>query len=44
MDLEISNFLRAEYPQDFVVHAPELFSGGRLMDLASIDKIIGAFH
>ena len=43
MDLEISNFLGAEYPQDFVVHAPELFSGGRLMDLASIDKNYRSF-
>ncbi|MDA8912446.1 N-acetylneuraminate synthase family protein [Pseudomonadales bacterium] len=37
LDLNIDEFLSGEYHCDFVVHAPELFSGSRLMDLASPD-------
>lgn len=38
LDLDLSEFLHGEYESDFVVHAPELFSGSRLMDLASSDE------
>jgi sialic acid synthase SpsE/endonuclease IV len=38
LDLNIGDFLNAEYECDFVVHAPELFSESRLMDLASPDE------
>jgi len=38
MDLEPSNFLSGTYQAGFVVHAPELFSGSRLLDLASPDE------
>lgn len=38
LDLNIDEFLSGEYQCDFVVHAPELFSGGHLMDLASPDE------
>ena len=38
LDLDISEYLGATYTCDFVVHAPELFSGSRLMDLASSDN------
>jgi len=37
MDLDPSAFLNGTYEAGFVVHAPELFSGSRLMDLASPD-------
>jgi N-acetylneuraminate synthase len=37
LDLNIGEFLSGEYECDFVVHAPELFSESRLMDLASPD-------
>ena len=37
LDLDISSFLSGIYDFDFVVHAPELFSESRLMDLASPD-------
>ncbi len=37
LDLDVSNFLSGTYDFGFVVHAPELFSGSRLMDLASPD-------
>jgi N-acetylneuraminate synthase len=37
MDLDPANYLRGTYPAGFVVHAPELFSGSRLMDLATPD-------
>jgi sugar phosphate isomerase/epimerase len=36
--LNIDDFLTGEYECGFVVHAPELFSGSRLMDLASPDE------
>ena len=35
MDLDPSDFLHGTYPCGFVVHAPELFAGSHLMDLAS---------
>lgn len=38
LDLDADKFLEGEYGCDFVVHAPELFSGSRLMDLASPDE------
>jgi sialic acid synthase SpsE/sugar phosphate isomerase/epimerase len=37
LDLNIDEFLTGKYDCGFVVHAPELFSGSRLMDLASPD-------
>lgn len=37
MDLNIADFLEGTYDCDFVVHAPELFSNSRLMDLATPD-------
>jgi N-acetylneuraminate synthase len=37
MDLDPSAFLEGTYEAGFVVHAPELFSGSRLMDLATPD-------
>lgn len=37
MDLKPDDFLEGSYPFGFVVHAPELFAGSRLMDLASPD-------
>jgi sialic acid synthase SpsE/sugar phosphate isomerase/epimerase len=38
LDLNIEEFLSGQYASGFVVHAPELFSGSRLMDLASPDE------
>jgi N-acetylneuraminate synthase len=38
LDLDINEFFSGQYNCGFVVHAPELFSGSRLMDLASPDK------
>lgn len=38
MELDPARFLRGPYDFDLVVHAPELFAGSRLMDLASPDK------
>ncbi len=37
MDLDPADYLCGTYPAGFVVHAPELFSGSRLMDLATPD-------
>ena len=37
-DLNINDFLQGTYDASFVVHAPELFSESRLMDLASPDS------
>ena len=37
MDIDLRDYLIGPYSQDFVVHAPELFSGSHLMDLASPD-------
>lgn len=38
MELKPDDFLKGTYPCGFVVHAPELFAGSRLMDLASPDE------
>jgi sialic acid synthase SpsE/sugar phosphate isomerase/epimerase len=38
MDRDPGDFLSGTYDMDFVVHAPELFAGSRLMDLATDDK------
>jgi N-acetylneuraminate synthase len=38
MDLELGRYLKNTYDFDFVVHAPELFAGSKLMDLASPDE------
>lgn len=38
MELDPAKFLRGTFPGTFVVHAPELFAGSRLMDLASPDE------
>ena len=38
LDIDISKYLNGNYKSGFVVHAPELFSGSRLMDLTSQDK------
>jgi len=37
MDLDPADFLKGAYKAGFVVHAPELFAGSRLMDLATPD-------
>lgn len=37
MDLNIDDYFKGTYPIDFVVHAPELFQGSHLMDLATDD-------
>ena len=38
MDIDPADFLEGIYAEDFVVHAPELFAGSRLMDLATPDE------
>ena len=38
LDLNIDEFLTGKYGCGFVVHAPELFAGSHLMDLASPDE------
>jgi N-acetylneuraminate synthase len=38
MELDPARYLAGSYPFDIVVHAPELFAGSRLMDLASPDE------
>lgn len=38
MELDVGKFLSGSYPFDFVVHAPELFVGSHLMDMASPDE------
>ena len=38
MELDPSDFFHGQHDANFVVHAPELFSGSRLMDLASPDE------
>ncbi len=43
MDRDLSNYFSGTYEIGFVVHAPELFSGSRLMDLASPDEDYRAF-
>jgi N-acetylneuraminate synthase len=37
MELRVEDYLKGPYDCDLVVHAPELFSGSRLMDLATPD-------
>ncbi len=37
MDLRVDDYLNGTYPFGFAVHAPELFAGSHLMDLASPD-------
>jgi len=39
MELNPFNFLKEVYDCDFVIHAPELFQGSHLMDLASPDEM-----
>lgn len=39
MDLDPAKYLDGPYGAGFVVHAPELFAGSRLMDLATPDSI-----
>jgi sialic acid synthase SpsE/endonuclease IV len=39
MELDISKFLKGTYESNFVVHAPELFEGSMLLDLATPDNI-----
>jgi N-acetylneuraminate synthase len=38
MELDPARYLEGTYPFDFVVHAPELFAGSHLMDMASPDE------
>ena len=38
MELDISKFLNGTYKNDFVIHAPELFEGSMLLDLATPDN------
>ena len=38
MELRLDDYLQGTYDCGFVVHAPELFAGSRLMDLASPDE------
>lgn len=37
MDLNLDDYFQGTYDIEFVVHAPELFAGSRLMDLATPD-------
>jgi sialic acid synthase SpsE/sugar phosphate isomerase/epimerase len=37
MELDPAKYVKGTYPFGFVVHAPELFSGSKLMDLATPD-------
>jgi sialic acid synthase SpsE/sugar phosphate isomerase/epimerase len=37
MDIDVGKFLSGSYSCDFIVHAPELFEGSHLMDMASPD-------
>ena len=43
MDLNPGDYLDGTYDCDFVVHAPELFAGSHLMDLASPDETYRRF-
>lgn len=38
MDLDPADFLKGSYDCDLIIHAPELFAGSHLMDLASPDE------
>ncbi len=42
MELDPADFLQGTYSADFVVHAPELFAGSHLMDLASPNPVYRA--
>jgi sialic acid synthase SpsE/sugar phosphate isomerase/epimerase len=39
MDLDPSKFIDGSFEENYVVHAPELFAGSHLMDLASVDQL-----
>lgn len=39
MDLDPKNYLNGPYQEELVVHAPELFAGSKLMDLATPDEV-----
>lgn len=39
MEIEMERYLTEKYSCGFVVHAPELFSGSHLLDLASADPV-----
>jgi N-acetylneuraminate synthase len=43
MERDLASYFSGTYETGFVVHAPELFSGSRLMDLASDDQEYRAF-
>lgn len=43
MERDLASYFTGTYDIGFVVHAPELFSGSRLMDLASADEEYRAF-
>jgi len=43
MDRDPAEYFSAPYDIDFIVHAPELFAGSRLMDLASSDPAYRQF-
>jgi N-acetylneuraminate synthase len=43
MERDLASYFSGTYDVGFVVHAPELFSGSRLMDLASADEEYRAF-
>lgn len=43
LDLDVDEYLSGQYKCGFVVHAPELFSESRLMDLASPDESYRGF-
>ncbi len=43
MDLNPADYLQGEYDCGFVVHAPELFEGSHLMDLATPDTAYRAY-
>jgi sialic acid synthase SpsE/sugar phosphate isomerase/epimerase len=43
MDLNPADYLQGEYDCGFVVHAPELFEGSHLMDLATPDAAYRAY-
>ncbi|MBL7688593.1 MAG: N-acetylneuraminate synthase family protein, partial [Bdellovibrionaceae bacterium] len=38
MEINLDDYLKGTYEEDFVVHAPELFAGSHLMDLATPDN------
>jgi sialic acid synthase SpsE/sugar phosphate isomerase/epimerase len=37
LEIDVNKFISGSHPFDFVVHAPELFEGSHLMDLASLE-------